>query len=127
MSADELFPKVVILRKQLSRLRQIVRPQREIAEELGRMETQTQVWADQLILSFRIYINKSSHEANASIRVITAIAALTFPALLVGGWYGTNFQHMPELGKLRSYPLAFALMLAGTYATYLFMRRKKRL
>jgi len=148
MSAEELFPKVVALRKQLSRLRQIVRPQREIAvelaqgkhpfirtaivpylrdlgEELGRIETQTQVWAEQLILSFRIYINKSSHEANAGIRVLTAITALTFPSLLIGGWYGMNFQHMPELGLFHGYPLAFALMLAGTYATYLFMRRKK--
>jgi magnesium transporter len=148
MSSDELFPKVVALRKQLSRLRQIVRPQREIAaelaqgkhafvrtaitpylrdlaEELGRMEIQTQVWAEQLIISFRIYINKSSHEANAGIRVLTAITALSFPALLVGGWYGMNFQHMPELDARHSYPLAFALMLAGTYATYLFMRRKK--
>ena len=148
MSADELFPKVVALRKQLSRLRQIVRPQREIvvelaqgkhafirsaitpylrdlAEELARMETQTQAWAEQLILSFRIYINKSSHEANSGIRVLTAITALTFPALLVGGWYGMNYQHMPELGSPHGYPVAFALMLAGTYATYLFMRRKK--
>jgi len=148
MSADELFPKVVALRKQLSGLRQIVRPQREIAaelaqgrhafirsaitpylrdlaEQLGRIETQTQVWAEQLIISFRIYLNKSSSEANAGIRVLTAITALTFPALLVGGWYGMNFQHMPELGSLSGYPLAFALMLAGTYATYLFMRRKK--
>ncbi len=148
ISADELFPKVVTLRKQLSRLRQIVRPQREIAtelaqgkhafirsaitpylrdlaEELTRMETQTQVWAEQLILSFRIYINKSSHEANEGIRVLTAITALTFPALLVGGWYGMNYQHMPELGLRGGYPLAFGLMLVGTYATYLFMRRKK--
>lgn len=148
MSATELFPKVVALRKQLSGLRQIVRPQREIAvelsqgknafirsaitpylrdlaEELGRIETQTQVWAEQLIISFRIFINKSSSEANSGIRVLTAITALTFPALLVGGWYGMNYQHMPELGSLSGYPLAFALMLAGTYATYLFMRRKK--
>jgi len=148
ISADELFPKVVALRKQLSRLRQIVRPQREIAvdlaqgkhafirsalvpylrdlgEELGRMETQTQVWAEQLILSFRIYINKSSHEANAGIRVLTAITALTFPALLIGGWFGMNFSHMTELSWLHGYPVAFALMLVGTYATYLFMRRKK--
>jgi len=148
ISADELFPKVVNLRKQLSRLRQIVRPQREIAtelaqgknafirnaitpylrdlaEELVRIEAQTQVWSEQLILSFRIYINKSSHEANQGIRVLTAITALTFPALLVGGWYGMNYQHMPELGSLSGYPLALALMLAGTYAMYLFMRRKK--
>lgn len=148
IAADELFPKVVALRKQLSRLRQLLRPQREIAaelaqgknyfirgaitpylrdlaEELGRIENQTQAWSEQLILSFRIYLNKSSSVANAGIRVLTAITALTFPALLVGGWYGMNYQHMPELSSISGYPLAFALMLAGTFATYLFMRRKK--
>lgn len=148
MSADDLFPKVVALRKQLSGLRQIVRPQREIAtelsqgknafirsaitpylrdlaEELGRIETQTQVWAEQLILSFRIFINKSSSEANAGIRVLTAITALTFPALLIGSWYGMNYDYMHETGWAIGYPLAFALTLAGTYGTYLFMRRKK--
>jgi magnesium transporter len=97
----------------------------DLAEELGHIETQTQVWAEQLILSFRIYLNKSSHVANSGIRVVTAITALSFPALLGGGWYGMNFQHMPELSSLRSYPNAFGLMFVGTYATYLFMRRRK--
>ena len=148
ISSDELFPKVVALRKQLSRLRGLVRSQREIAaelaegksyfirsavtpylrdltEELGRIETQTQAWAEQLIISFRIYLNKSSSVANAGIRVLTAITALTFPALLVGGWYGMNYQYMHELGWSLGYPVAFALMLAGTYGTYLFLRRRK--
>lgn len=146
--ADELFHEVVSLRKQLSKLRQILRPQREIAaelalgrqtfirgaitpylrdlaEELARMEAQTQAWAEQLILSFRIYLNKSSHEANDGIRVLTAIAALTFPAFLVGGWFGMNFDNMPELGTLKGYPLAVGLMLAGTCGMYVFMRRRK--
>jgi magnesium transporter len=148
MSADELFPKVVALRKQLSRLRQLVRPQREIAaelaqgknyfirsaiapylrdlaEELGRFETQTQAWAEQLIISFRIFLNKSSSVANAGIRVLTGITALSFPALLVGGWFGMNYENMHELGWTAGYPLAFALTLAGTFATYVFMRRRK--
>lgn len=148
ISADELFPKVVTLRKQLSRLRQLIRPQREIAaelaqgknyfirstitpylrdlaEELGRFETQTQAWAEQLIISFRIYLNKSSSVANAGIRVLTAITALTFPALLVGGWFGMNYQNMHELGWTAGYPLALALTFFGTFATYLFMRRRK--
>lgn len=148
ISADELFPAVVSLRKQLSSLRQIVRPQREVAtnlaygknvfvrsaiapylrdlaEELGRIETQTQVWAEQLILSFRIFLNKSSSEANAGIRVLTGITALSFPALLVAGWFGMNYKNMPELGWTGGYPVAFALTLTGTFATYLFMRRRK--
>ncbi len=148
ISADELFPRVVALRKQLSRLRQIVRPQREIAvelaqgkhrlirsvvvpylrdlgEELARIETQAGAWSEQLILSFRIYLNKSSHEANEGIRVLTAITALTFPALVIAGWFGMNFSNMHELAARHGYAMAAALTLSGTCATWLFMRRRK--
>jgi magnesium transporter len=147
-SADELFPAIVAMRKQLARLRQIVRPQRvvvaelaqgksklirkvilpylrDLEEELGRIETQAASWADQLIITFRLFINKSSHEANAGIRVMTAITALTIPSLLIGGWLGMNFKNMPEFGIPYGYPITFALTLASTGAILLFMRRKK--
>ncbi len=147
ITPDELFPRVVALRKQLSQLRQIVRPQREIAlelaqgkyrlirsvivpylrdlgEELSRIETQAGSWSEQLILSFRVYLNKSSHEANEGIRVLTGITALTFPTLLIGGWFGMNFSRMHELEFNYGYPLAFGIALAGTFATWLFMRRR---
>jgi len=148
ISANELFPKVVALRKKLSRLRQIVRPQRQIAldlaqgkhrlirsvvlpylrdlsEELARIESQTGIWSEQLILSFRIFLNKSSHEANEGVRVLTGITALSFPALVVAGWYGMNFTNMHELSAHHGYPVAAALTLSGTYAMWLFMRRRR--
>ena len=148
LAADELFPRVVDLRKKFSALRQIVRPQREIAtelaqgktklirplivpylrdlaEELTRMETQANAWGDQLILSFRVYLNKSSHEANEGIRFLTAITALTIPVLMVGGWYGMNYEHMPELPSYFGYPLAALLTLGGTLAIFWAMRKRK--
>jgi magnesium transporter len=150
IAADELFPRVVALRKQLSQLRQIVRPQREIAielaqgqqrlirsvilpylrdlgEELGRIEVQTGAWAEQLILSFRIYLNKSAHQANQGIRVLTGITALTFPTLIVGSWYGMNFtkDSMRELVPTWGYPLAIVLTLLGTLGALIFIRRRK--
>jgi magnesium transporter len=148
ISAAELFPQVVALRKKISQLRQLVRPQRQIAaelaqgnnklirsvllpylrdltEELGRIETQTTAWSDQLILSFRIYLNKSSHDANSGIRVLTGITALTFPALVIAGWYGMNFEGMHEIDWPYGYPLAVALTAATTFAMWLFMRKRK--
>lgn len=148
MSADELFPRVVALRKELSALRQIVRPQREIAtvltqgktrfirslivpylrdlsEDLSRIETQAGAWAEQLILAFRVYLNKSGHEANQGIRVLTGITALTLPVILIGGWFGMNFDHMHELSSAHGYAIAFALMVTGTAGMLVLMRKKK--
>ena len=148
MGPDELFPRVAGLRKELSALRQIVRPQREIAavltqgksrfirplivpylrdltEELSRIESQAGAWAEQLILTFRVYLNKSGHEANLGIRVLTGITAVTLPVMLIGGWYGMNYERMHETEARYSYYIAFALMVVGTAGMLLFLRRKK--
>lgn len=148
IDAEKLFPCVVGLRKELSQLRQIVRPQREIAselaqgktklirpvitpylrdlaEDLSRIETQAASWAEQLILSFRVYLNKSSHQANEGIRVLTALTALTIPPLLIGAWFGMNFSNMHELKETYSYPLAFMLTVFSTAGMVMIMRRKK--
>lgn len=146
--ADDLFPRVVALRKELSALRQIVRPQREIvthlaegktklirpvvlpylrdlSEDLARIESQASSWAEQLILSFRVYLNKSSHEANEGIRVLTGLTALTIPVLLVGGWFGMNFARMHELGNRWGYAIAGGIVLMGTAGMLRFMRKRK--
>jgi len=150
IAAEELFPQVIALRKDLSRLRQIVRPQREIAAELAqgkgrfiralivpylrdltgelaRIEAQAAAWSEQIVLSFRIYLNKSGYQANQGIRVLTGITAITLPAIIVGGWYGMNFDAMKELelSARYGYLTATALTIAGTLGMLLFMRRKR--
>ena len=149
ITAAELFPRIAGMRKQLSRLRQVVRPQRAVAaelaqgksryirgvmlpylrdleEELGRIETQAASLSEQLIISFRVFLNKSNHEANTGIRVMTALTALTFPALLIGGWYGMNFvDYMPELAARYGYLLAGAVTLLGTAGVWGIMAWKK--
>ncbi len=41
---------------------------------------------DRLLLAFDIYLNKAAFEANEGIKFLTAITAVTLPAVLVGGW-----------------------------------------
>lgn len=148
IEAKELFPRVVALRKDLAALRQIVRPQREIAtvlasgrnrfirpliapylrdlgEDLTRIEAQAGTWAEQLILAFRVYLNKSGHQANEGIRVLTGITALSLPIILIGGWYGMNFGDMHELSWAHGYIIALALVISGTLGMLLFMRKKR--
>ena len=147
-SPQELFPQVVALRKDLATLRQIVRPQRavaaelaagkpgflrpvmlpdlrDLAEDFARIETQAAAWGEQLILGFRVYLNKSSHEANEGIKVLTGLTALTTPPILVGGWFGMNFANMPELDPVWTYPVATAATLAATGALYFYLRRRR--
>jgi magnesium transporter len=72
-----------------------------------------------------VYLNKSSHEANEGIRVLTALTALTIPPLLIGGWFGMNFEHMTELDSNYSYPAAAALTLVCIGAMAVIMRKRR--
>jgi Mg2+ and Co2+ transporters len=145
---NELFPQVVALRKDLATLRQIVRPQRavaaelaagkpgfirasilpylrDLAEDFARIENQAAAWGDQLILGFRVYLNKSSHEANQGIKVLTALTAATTPPLIAGAWFGMNFARMPELVPPWAYPLVTLVTLAITGALLVWLRRRR--
>lgn len=144
----ELFPQVTALRKDLAALRQIVRPQRavavelaqgklgfirpvilpylrDLAEDFARIEGQASVWGDQLILSFRLYLKRSTHQTNEGIKMITGLTALTMPPILVGGWFGMNFRAMPELTPVWAYPVAAAATFGFTAALYFYLRRKR--
>lgn len=145
--AHALFPRVLTLRKELSQLRQIVRPQRQtvqelaqgktpfirktilpylrdLGEDLHRIETQAASWSDQLILSFRVFLNRSSHEASEGIRVLTSLTALSIPPLLIGGWFGMNFDHMDVLDRAWAYPATFAVTALCTVGMAAFIRRR---
>lgn len=147
-SPKELFPQVIALRKDLASLRQIVRPQRvvaaelaggktgfirasilpylrDLAEDFARIENQAAAWGDQLILGFRVYLNKSSHEANEGIKVLTALTAVTTPPLIVGGWFGMNFARMPELVPAWAYPLVTIATILITGALVFWLRKRR--
>ncbi len=144
----DLFPHVAALRKDLATLRQIVRPQRavaaelaagkpgfvrpsilpylrDLAEEFARIETQAAAWGDQLLLGFRVYLNKSSHQANEGIKVLTGLTALATPPLLIGGWFGMNFARMPELRPAWTYPLALLVTFSLTAVLVWVLRRRR--
>ena len=48
---------------------------------------------------------------NNRLRLLTILSAVFLPLTLIAGIYGMNFEHMPELDKLYSYPLALGGML----------------
>jgi magnesium transporter len=136
------------VRGEISRLRQTVQPQhdvinrlahgesrmiravllpyfRDLRDNLTRIDETAAGYADQLLISFDLYLNKSAVEANEGIKVLTALAALTIPAMVIGTWYGMNFHNMPEIYSPYGYAGAWIIMLLSTFGTWVVCRRKK--
>jgi magnesium transporter len=144
----ELTAQLLETRGEIAHLRQIIRPQRDLVSRLARGETRmirtvllpyfrdlrdnliridetAASFADQLLISFDLYLSKSSFQANEGIKVLTALTAISLPATVIGSWYGMNFVHMPELHWQYGYYGCLLIMLGFTFYTWRWCKKKK--
>jgi magnesium transporter len=147
-SDKKLVNELLQVRGDFTKLRQIVRPQRDVIERLARgdskmiratllpyfrdlrdnlarLEETLIGYHERLMMAFDIYLNKAAFEANEGIKFLTALTAITLPAVLVGGWYGMNFDHMPELRSPHGYLYATTLTIVATALMAVYLRKKK--
>jgi magnesium transporter len=139
---------IIAVRGELYRLRAVIGPQRDVINRLAhgesklvrpallpylrdlrdkliRLDETAAGYAEQLLISFDLFLSKSAFEANEGIKILTALTALTLPASVVGTWYGMNFEHMPELRSPYGYLGAWIVTVACTFWVWVWCRRKK--
>ncbi|MBM3874664.1 MAG: hypothetical protein FJ382_13220 [Verrucomicrobia bacterium] len=90
---------------------------RDLRDNLARLEDTVAGYHERLLMAFDIYLNKAAFEANEGIKFLTALTAITIPVVVIGTWYGMNFEHMPELA--RGYPFAVGLTAVSTLLMFL--------
>ena len=82
-------------------------------------------YADSLTGILQVYLNMSSNQTGEVVKLLTLITVITTPLMMIGTWYGMNFQHMPELTWQHGYLFAALVMVVSTGATYWYFRKKK--
>jgi magnesium transporter len=143
-----LTAQLMQVRGEINLLRQIVRPQRDVVGRLSRgdnklirsvmlpyfrdlrdnllrIDETAANYADQLLISFDLYLSKSSFQANDGIKALTALTAISLPATAIGSWYGMNYKHMPELGWRYGYLACALITITLTALTWRWCKRKK--
>jgi magnesium transporter len=146
-ATGDLTTRLLGIRSELNTLRSTIRPQREVVSRLAhgeskiirpvmlpyfrdlrdnlvRIEETAIAQADQLLIFFDLHLSRSDFEANAGIKVLTAITAISLPATIIATWYGMNFEHMPELEIPYAYPLVGFTTLLLTYLVYRWCKRR---
>lgn len=68
---------------------------------------------------------ETSLQQNEQVKKISGWAAILFGPTLIGGIYGMNFDHMPELHWAWGYPLALALMAATSVTLWALFKWRK--
>lgn len=143
---QKLVNELLHVRGDFTRLRTIVRPQRDVIDRLARgdsklirpkllpyfrdlrdnlvrLEDTAAGYHERLLMAFDIYLNKAAFEANEGIKFLTAITAVTIPVMVIGTWYGMNFQTMHELEY--GYPSAIGITAVSTLLMVIYLKRKK--
>src|SRR5881409_2227421 len=146
--SPKMLNRIVQVKKEVLHLRQIIGPQREVLARFARGEFKlirahlvpyyrdvydalfhiselAQSYTDSLTGLLQVYLNMSSNQTGEVVKLLTMITVITTPLMMVGTWYGMNFQDMPELAWRHGYLLAAALMVVSTVGTYLYFKRKK--
>lgn len=135
-------------KRQIGHLFRVVRPLREIATSMRRLDSELMdpandiFWSDlqdhtvhtnesvetlrDTIISLReLHLSMLSQRMNEVMKVLTCFATIFLPLTFLAGVYGMNFRHMPELDWPWAYPVLWVAfgVIAALMFTYF---RKKR-
>lgn len=79
-------------------------------------------YAQQVYDAYRFRVDARQ---NSNMAFLTAISSIFFPLTLITGWYGMNFENMPELEK--GYPYIILLSIIVVAVCIFVFKRKKML
>jgi magnesium transporter len=97
---------------------------RDVYDALFHISELAQNYTDSLTGILQVYLNMSSNRTGEVIKVLTLFTIITTPMMLIGTWYGMNFEGMPEIKWPHGYLTVVAITLTSTAAAYLYLRRK---
>ena len=62
---------------------------------------------------------------NRIMTILTVVTTIFMPLTLITGWYGMNFENMPELNEPWGYPVVIGISILIVIASLVFFRKKK--
>jgi magnesium transporter len=139
--------KIIQIKKEVLHLRRIIGPQREVLARFARGEFKmvrphlvpyyrnvydalfqiselAQHYTDALTGTLQVYLNMSSNQTGEVVKLLTVITVITTPWMMIGTWYGMNFEHMPELHPIVAYPIIIGITLVSTVLTFWYFKKR---
>ena len=74
-----------------------------------------------------MYQTQLNIQQSKSMNIIAIVSVIFLPLTLLVGWYGMNFDHMPELHWKWGYAFIIVLSLVIVIVEILFFKRKNLL
>ena len=147
----ETLNKLIQIKKEVFHLRRIIGPQREVLARFARGEFKlirphlvpyyrdvydglfhiselAQNYTDSLTGILQVYLNMSSNQTGEVVKLLTSITVITMPMIMIGTWYGMNFDNMTVgLHEINSKPGYLAVVVGtsiSTLMTFWYFKKK---
>jgi magnesium transporter len=98
---------------------------RDLLDQVVRIITLADNYRDSLNNTVDIHLGMQQMDANRVIKILTLLATLSMPILIVTSFYGMNFHHWPDFESSYSYLWVFGSTIVFTILLYWFLRRKR--
>lgn len=96
-----------------------------LSEKIERMNSFVQMLNDYSIRLREMNQTKIAMRQNEIMKIFTIISAIFMPLTLITGWYGMNFQNMPELVSKIGYPLVGIVAVLIVVIEIVYFKCKK--
>lgn len=94
-------------------------------DKAERLSRSTQALSESLIHLREALDASLNYSMNRTMKVFTVVSTIFLPLTLLAGWYGMNFQNMPELAWEFGYPAVFVLSVAVVIICIVYFKIKK--
>lgn len=98
---------------------------RDVYDHAARIGQSTDAMREMLTAAISVNLAVVSVAQNDDVKRLAGWAALLAVPTLLTGWYGMNFQEMPELSTPHAYPVMLVVVLAICGALYWRLKRSK--
>ncbi len=98
---------------------------RIFSSKAERLSNNTQALSENLIHLREALDASLNYSLNKTMKIFTLVTVIFLPLTLIVGWYGMNFENMPELSWKYGYPSVILLCILVVTAFLLMIKKKK--
>jgi magnesium transporter len=96
---------------------------RDVADHTMRVNGRIESYSELVTSVLNAHLTQVGVRQNEDMRKISAWVAMAAIPTMIAGYFGMNFEHMPELHWSFSYPLVIVIMVGACYLVYRLFRR----
>ena len=93
--------------------------------KMEQLADETQMLREYAMQVQDVYQSEIEIKQNDVMKILTIVTTIFLPLTLIAGWYGMNFEHMPEIKYPYAYPVTIAASIIIVAASLYYFKKKK--